>query len=155
MSISLRVSNYPAPFKVASNSFQHFPAVIVWRTNTTSLHQCANDLTTLVSHITMLQCYNISITQMPNHYWTILHKSLGTLALFCSICQGNSSGRPSVPQFSVDYRSWWTHHCSFPTLSGEERVSYFSDVINAFSCYLIQACQWLSSWTVVVFIFLS
>ena len=34
---------------------------------------------------------------------TILDKSLGTLAHFCSICQGNLSVRP-LPQFKVFYR---------------------------------------------------
>ena len=35
---------------------------------------------------------------------TILDKSLGTLAHFCSICQGNLSVRPPSPQFNVVYR---------------------------------------------------
>ena len=35
---------------------------------------------------------------------TILDKSLGTLAHFCSICHGNLSVRPPPPQFNVVYR---------------------------------------------------
>ena len=47
---------------------------------------------------------------------TIPDKSLGTLAHFSSICQGNFSLPPS-PQFNVVYRDE-DCHCSFPTLSG-------------------------------------
>ena len=48
---------------------------------------------------------------------TIPDKSLGTLAHFSSICQGNFSVRPPSPQFNVVYRDE-DCHCSFPTLSG-------------------------------------
>ena len=82
---------------------------------------------------------------------TILDKSLGTLAHFCSICHGNLSVRPLPPiQCCL---SWWSCHCSFPTLSGGTGVPYSNDaisycfqkVVNAWSSYLIQACQRLLS----------
>ena len=50
------------------------------------------------------------------HRTTIPDKSLGTLAHFSSICQGNLSGH-TLPQFNVVYRDE-DCHCSFPTLSG-------------------------------------
>ena len=59
-------------------------------------------------------------------------KSLGTLAHFSSICQGNLSvfSPPPPPQFNVVYREEVVSAQSFPTLSGGKGAPLSSDAIS-------------------------